>query len=659
MICTQIGSTVKFKISVVKNNYILLMRKQPQILVLFLSYIFVLGSFFISSCKSKLPDAKTCQKPTDIAISVNATDTRQYGFSLTGLTTDLKSVVWKVSNNVVSNPTMTAISFTFTNVGTYTVTADFETTCGDRVTLTKNVVVNFKTCIAPTEIFTLGGNINTYVYGLTTTVFTDIKSVIWKVMSGNNILSQEQRTDGNSFNYTYTASGSYTISAEIETVCGEKVNRTLAVTITVQTTAQTLVKIWDITLGGNSYDNASAMVSTSDGGTVIAGGSISNASGDKSENSKGSYDYWIVKLNSRGQKVWDKTIGTSYGDTSCTIITTTDGGFVLAGHSPASISGDKSESSKGGADYWIVKLNSNGQKVWDKTIGGRFEEGYPTLVATADGGFVVSGYSDSPISGDKSENSKGSIDYWIVKFNSNGLKVWDKTIGGSGWDFLVEMIATTDGGFVIAGGSYSPVSGDKSESSKGGVDYWIAKINGNGQKIWDKTIGTSLVDFEYPSAIVATADGGFVIAGSSSSNISGDKSENSKGNSDYWIIKLNSNGQKLWDKTIGGNDSDTPSAMTPTNDGGIMVVGSSSSNISGDKSENSKGGYDCWIVKLNSNGQKVWDKTIGGSGGDGAVAAISNSDGSLVIAGGSASNISGDKSENSKGNNDYWVIKLK
>ncbi len=422
--------------------------------------------------------------------------------------------------------------------------------------------------------------------------------------------------------------------------------------------AQTPVKIWDKTIGGSSSDPLYSIVPMSDGGYILAGSSSSNISGDKSENSKGGPDYWVVKINSLGQKVWDKTIGGNDGDYLYSIISTSDGGYILAGKSYSNISGDKTENSKGVGDYWLVKINSLGQKVWDKTFGGNFEDDLKSIISTSDGGYILAGYSNSNISGDKTENSKSIYyDYWVVKINSSGQKVWDKTIGGNDKDELNSIVATSDGGYILAGSSSSNISGDKSENSKGGFDYWVVKINSSGQKVWDKTIGGSNNDVLI--AITSTSDGSFMLAGSSSSEISGDKIENSKGGFDYWVVKINSSGQKVWDKTIGGNSSDVVKSIILTTDSGYILVGDSYSNISGDKTENSRGLQDYWVVKINSSGQKVWDKTFGGSSFEYLTSIISTPNEGYIFAGSSDSNISGDKTENSKGGYDYWIVKVK
>jgi hypothetical protein len=616
----------------------------------------------LESCQWTDPVLKTlknCTLPTDINIVTDAVDPKKYTFSLASTTTDVKTVTWKVlsGSTVLVQSTLTSAqsyAYTASTNGSYTVSAEIETVCGEKKTLSKAITI--KTCVQPTAIATTSVSNNTYTYSLTTTTPADVKTVTWKVLSGTTSLVQEQRTNAGSFNYTFASSGSYTISAEIETICGEKVTRTLVATISVSVATQAPTKIWDKTFGGSSNDNLKTIIATSDGGFLLGGSSVSSISGEKSEINKGKSDYWVVKINSNGQKIWDRTYGGNDEDILNDLVPTSDGGFLLVGESSSNISGDKSENSKGMQDYWVIKINSNGQKVWDKTYGGSQTDICTKIILTTDGNFLLGGYSFWKASGDKSEDGRGYSDYWVLKINNSGQKIWDRTFGGSEMDELRTMSATTDGGFVIAGSSSSGIANDKFENSRGNFDYWVVKINANGQKMWDRTFGGA--DFDFLTDIKST-DNGFILGGYSRSNNSGDKTENSRGNLDYWVVKINAESQKIWDKTLGGNLFDVGGSVAVTQDGDCLICGGSSSNISGDKSDNSKGNDDYWIIKINSNGQKIWDKPFGGSNIDSASTIVGTTDGGFVIAGISYSNISGDKSENSRGGSDYWVVKVK
>ncbi len=423
-------------------------------------------------------------------------------------------------------------------------------------------------------------------------------------------------------------------------------------------------KLWDKTIGGNKIDGVSSMVSTADGGYVIAGSTYSDISGDKSEANRGSAlnygrsDYWIVKIDNTGQKVWDKTIGGGSDDFAKSIVSTTDGGFVIAGYSQSGISGDKTQANIGGVndvDFWIVKINSLGQIQWDKTYGGTRTDYAFSIVNTNDGGFVIAGTTES---GDGFYNN-----YWVIKLNGSGIMVWDKIIQTDANDEARTVVATSDGGFVVGGFTSSGISYDKTEPNKGFLDFWIVKLNNAGQKVWDKTIGGTTSD-DRVNSIISTSDGGFLVTGYSQfGGIGGDKSEISRGGADYWIVKLDNNGQKIWDKTLGGSDTEIPNSVIATSDGGYIILGSSASNISGDKTEVNHGGgtyidFDNWLVKLNSAGQKVWDKTFGGSLSDNGDALLLALDNSIIIGGSSKSQISGNKSEDSKGDTDFWILKV-
>ncbi|KAA3439619.1 PKD domain-containing protein [Rufibacter hautae] len=418
-------------------------------------------------------------------------------------------------------------------------------------------------------------------------------------------------------------------------------------------------KEWDKTIGGSGTDQLSSLQRTADGGYILGGTSPSPVSGDKTEASKGGSDYWVVKLNASGAKEWDKTFGGSGTDQLNSLQQTADGGYILGGTSSSGVSGNKTEASRGNNDYWVVKLNASGAKEWDKTFGGSGTDQLSSLQQTADGGYILGGTSPSPVSGDKTGANRGngnSTDYWVVKLNANGAKVWDKTIGGSGGDQLSSLRQTADGGYILGGTSPSGISGDKTEASKGGSDYWVVKLNASGAKEWDKTFGGSGND--QLSSLQRTADGAYILGGWSDSGTGGNKGEASRGGSDYWVVKLTATGAKEWDKTIGGSGSDQLSSLQQTADGGYILGGTSPSPVSGDKTEASKGGSDYWVVKLAANGAKVWDRTIGGSGSDQLTALQPTADKGYVLGGYSDSGIGGDKGGASKGGIDYWVVKL-
>jgi hypothetical protein len=412
-------------------------------------------------------------------------------------------------------------------------------------------------------------------------------------------------------------------------------------------------KEWDRTIGGNDYDNIEAIHQTADGGYIMGGTSYSGSGGDKTENSVGQPDYWVVKLNAAGVKEWDKTLGGNYLEYFESIQQTDDGGYIVGGASGSDASGDKSKANRGAVDFWVVKLNATGNIEWESTLGGTGSDYLYSVRQTADGGFILGGFSDSDASGEKTENGKGSNDYWIVKLDAAGVKEWDKTLGASNGEFLYSVEQTTDEGYILGGWSTSDASGDKSENAKGVSDFWVVKLDAARNIVWEKTIGGN--DLEWLNYLEQTADGGYVMGGPSASDAGGDKTENSRGGfTDYWVVKLAADGTKEWDKTIGGSGYDILLALKQAPDGSYILGGSSDSDAGGDKTENAKG---AWLVKLSSTGNKLWDKTF--SGGASIMALDATHDGGYILGITSQANAGGEKSENSKGLVDYWVIKLR
>jgi hypothetical protein len=415
---------------------------------------------------------------------------------------------------------------------------------------------------------------------------------------------------------------------------------------------------WQNTIGGSSYDFLFSLKRTTDNGFILAGSSASDISGDKTENTNGYDDYWIVKTDANGSVQWQNTIGGNEDDILFSIDNLIDGGYILGGESFSDSTGDKTDScwSQFASDFWLVKTDSAGNVLWDKTIGGTGTDYLYSVSETTDNGFILGGWSNSSLSGDKTENSNGGDDFWIVKTDSSGNIQWQNTIGGSAREYLKTIEQTTDGGYIIGGVSLSGISGDKTEGNIGMEDYWIVKIDSIGNIQWQNTIGGTNEEELY--SVGQTVDGGFLIAGASRSGISGDKTESNNGNFDCWLIKTDSSGTIEWQQTIGGSDFDLLSAVKETNDGGYLLGGSSFSNISGDKTENSKGAFDYWVIKIDSIGNILWQKTIGGNDYDILLCIEQLNDGSLILGGYSKSIVSGDKTETCFGDEDFWIVKL-
>ncbi len=308
---------------------------------------------------------------------------------------------------------------------------------------------------------------------------------------------------------------------------------------------------------------------------------------------------------------WQKTIGGNNIDSFKKNIVLSDG-YLLSGQSSSNASGDKTVNGFGGARHgWIVKIDDNGEIVWQNVYGGNGAETNHDAIKTSDNGFLISNTSSSNISGNKTENSRGESDYWLVKIDEIGNIEWQKTIGGSGSEFDMMAIPCTDGGYFVGGSSRSPISGEKTENFRGfsslTADYWVLKLDENRNIEWQRTIGGE--DEDLFKTVCQTNDGGFLIGGRSRSNIGFEKSENNRGNShDFWILKLNPLGNIEWQKTIGSTDTDLLSDMIITPENDILIGGTSAGLISGDKTVASNGLSDFWILKLNSTGLEAMIK---------------------------------------------------
>ncbi|QRR01300.1 T9SS type A sorting domain-containing protein [Dyadobacter sandarakinus] len=419
---------------------------------------------------------------------------------------------------------------------------------------------------------------------------------------------------------------------------------------------------WDKTIGTLQGVMPETMEQTTDGGYILVGTSDADAGGDKSESSKGSSDFWIVKLAPNGAKQWDKVIGGPGTETAAAIRQTMDGGYIVGGTSSSPIGGDKSEKSKGGTDYWIVKLDQTGNLLWDKTIGGNSSDGLVDLRQTPDGGYVLAGSTLSDAGSDKSEPKLGSLspDFWVVKVSGTGTIVWDRTLGTPSWDNMRCMTLTSDGGIVVAG-----EQGYQEQSS----GYYLLKISAQGVQEWERNVagiiyGEGLVDgWANIGDLQQTPDGGFILGGTCTGGVGGDRSEYSIG--DYWIVKLNADLTVAWDNVIatsaGGDGKyiNYYAGLTQVPGGGYLVLGYSASHAGADKSEDSHNAIeDFWLIKLNAAGIVVWDKTIGGASVERAVSIVNTADGGFVLMGSSNSDIGFEKTEDAKGVSDFWVVKF-
>jgi len=294
-----------------------------------------------------------------------------------------------------------------------------------------------------------------------------------------------------------------------------------------------------------------------------------------------------------------------------------------------------------------LKLTNTGFIQWKKVLGGFVNEGPRSILQTPDDGYLFVGYTSSNDS-DVSGNHGGDFDGWVVKLSSSGAIQWQKALGGSGRDEIWSAQLTTDNGFILAGRS-SSVDGDAT-SNNGQIDFWVVKLDESGEIQWQKSFGGSENDLA--TSVKPTSDGGYIIVGETASN-DGDVT-NLHGNIDFWVIKLSSLGALEWQKTLGGNNWDTASDVIQISDGGYVVVGYVGS-APGDITVY-HGLFDWWVVKLSSSGELLWQKSLGGSEPDYARSIVPAPTGGYIVAGGTQS--SDWDALGNNGGAQFWLAKI-
>ena len=244
-----------------------------------------------------------------------------------------------------------------------------------------------------------------------------------------------------------------------------------------------VLKSWIRTFGGTGIDLAYMAQPTSDGGYIVAGENYSHRGGD----------VWLFKTDSSGTKLWDKIFGGPNDDWAKSVQPTTEGGFIIAGMTdPYSVGSYR--------DALLIKTDSNGNELWEKTFGGQSDESARSVQQTSDGGYIIAGETTS--------YGAGLRDAWLIKTDSYGDKLWDRTFGGPYDDSASSVQQTSDGGYIIAG--------ETSPKGSGKMDAWLIKTDSYGIKIWDKTFGGS--DIYKAKSVRETSDGGYIVAGAANSN---------------------------------------------------------------------------------------------------------------------------------------------
>ena len=402
---------------------------------------------------------------------------------------------------------------------------------------------------------------------------------------------------------------------------------------------------WQKCFGGSSYDDAYSIQQTLDSGYIILGSTWS--SDEDVTFNHGNSDYWVVKLDSFANIQWQRSLGGSGLEEAYSISQTNDGGFILAGYSQSS-DGDLTFNN-GFEDCWIIKINSIGTIEWQKSYGGTTNESARSIKQTIDGGYIFAGSSrsnDGDVSGH--HGTDDFDDGWVVKLNSDGVIEWQKSLGSLDNDVLSYITQISDGGYIVVGYTYT---GDN-------WDYWILRLTPDGEIIWEQTLGGS--DVDQATCVIESYDEGFIITGLTYSNDGVVTGHHGADYADYWVIKLNSTGSLIWQQCFGGTNSDESFSIIQTIDSAFIVTGVSGSDngdVTGHHGGTSYGDY--WIIKLDTIGNLLWQKSLGGTSSDHAYSINETLDSGFVIAGWSFST-DGDVSGHHglSFNRDYWIVKL-
>ncbi|MDR1943763.1 MAG: hypothetical protein LBQ19_02980 [Synergistaceae bacterium] len=400
---------------------------------------------------------------------------------------------------------------------------------------------------------------------------------------------------------------------------------------------------WEVSLGGVGYDSAYSVSPTKDGGCIVVGRSDSDEY-DISGNHGGA-DFLVVKMSGNGDVEWLKCLGGSKDDDANSVQQTSDGGYIVAGWT-SSNDGDVS-GNHGHGNFWIVRLNAKGNIIWQRCLGGSGFDTGMSIQQTSDGGLIVTGTITSN-NGDVSGNH-GGIDAWVARLNAKGEIIWQRCLGGAEKDNALFVQQTRDGGHIVVGRTKSN-DGDVS-GNHGGVDAWVVKLDKRGAIEWQKCLGG--LEDDSAEAVQQTPDGGYIVAGDTKSN-DGDVSGN-HGGRDAWVVKLSAGGAIEWRKCLGGSANDYAKSVHVTADGGYVIAGGSGS-VDGDVS-GGHGHWDIWVVNMNKNGLIRWQQCLGGSGAEVGNFVRQVSDGSYIVVGNTESG-DGDVSIN-RGGKDMWIVKLR
>lgn len=412
---------------------------------------------------------------------------------------------------------------------------------------------------------------------------------------------------------------------------------------------------WEKSYGGVNGDYLMDAVPTADYGFLLAGSSVSDKTGNKNEKTRGNLDYWLWKMDEFGTLEWQKTMGGSGADMLSCIVTTRDGGFLLAGSSTSPKGGEKKQKGFGMEDYWIIKLNADGSEQWQNTIGGIGSDKIESAIELPSGGYILAGTSSSPKSVIKKQTSYGNSDYWIVKLEPEGNISWETTVGGNYLDIPVAVATSKNNDIYVLGYSNSDEGPGKLEESLGQGDYWLLKMDDKGTVLWEKAYGGEKDD--KPTAMIALREGGLLLGGVSNSENSGNKQASNQKGADFWVLSINEEGSIEREDTYNIGQFDILSSLVENEDGTVLIGGYARTEKLGKKSVDKKGINDYVAIKIDKKGKVLWKQEVGSNGDEMLSKLFKSRDGGYILAGTSNGNLSRNKNTG-QGKHDFWLVKL-
>jgi hypothetical protein len=445
----------------------------------------------------------------------------------------------------------------------------------------------------------------------------------------------------------------------------------------------------DKSIGTGNDDILTRVIRTPDGQLLFAGSTRANINGDKTDPKCDptaflDEDVWIVKTDTNFNIQWDKGFGGNFLEKEVVIqYDDFSNSYLIGANSASDSSCDKSKdnlSSNGqDGDYWFLSVDTTGNLLSEQTWRALKSERSPKFTRLKSGNMILSISSNSPAGIDKTQpnynSTLGTSDIWIIKTDNTGNKLWDRVYGSTNNEQTIFNTSSSlisacsivlvpdknNDSFLMGCITSGIPNGDVTDSAKGGTaDIWIIKIDSLGNKLWDRRLGGP--GFEAPYTIRSTNDNGYILV-SDGSLIGGDVTDSSNGFVDLWVLKLDSLGNKQWDNMYGGNKEDWAISIDNAIDGGYLLCGFSSSDASGDVSENkytnSISGFDYWILKIDSVGNKIWDKRFGGPNRNACTGFLQMPDTSIYIYGISEQGNSPVKTDFGHGGYDYWAVHFK